>query len=176
MAVGRVQPSTERVKMKAESSCQWGAEGLGVENHAELPSGGIENLIGRRKRPVHRRWLFRHLSPLLRVAWSEVRTLASRIRMRCGKESSPLDAGRLYLRSQDGRLLPNSRTHGRIDCIRKVASSHPWTTSADWRISVDAWDQGVEWAVRTLGSDSTLSEEHRALLASELTYKSPHTS
>jgi hypothetical protein len=156
------------IKMKAETSCQWAGEGSGAENYAELPSDGIENIIGVRRQPVHKRWAFLHLSPLLRVAWSEVRILPNRIRMRNGKESSPLDAGRLYLRSRDGHLLPNNRTRGRIECIRKVASSYPWTTSADWRISLDAWDQGVEWAVRTLGSDSTLSEEHKALLGSEV--------
>ena len=104
---------------------------------------------------------------------SEVRTLLPRIRMRCGKGRKALTVGHLYLQSRKEHFLPNSRMHGRIDCIKRIASNHPWSTSADWRLAVDAWDQGVEWAVRTLGSDSTLSEEHKIVLASELTYQGP---
>lgn len=35
----------------------------------------------------------------------------------------------------------------------------------------ESWDQGVEWAIRNLGSDSSLSDEHKGLLASELSYR-----
>jgi hypothetical protein len=131
-----------------------------------------ESLIGRRRQPADRRSSFLHL-PILRVLLSEIRNLLPRIRMRHGKGSLPLDAGHLYLRSKNGHRLPNMRMHGRIDCIKMLASNHPWTSSADWQMAVDAWDQGVEWAVRNLGSDSTLSEEHRSLLVSELSYKGP---
>jgi hypothetical protein len=114
-----------------------------------------------------------YLPQLLHIALWEICNLPQRIRNRCKKESSDLDAGNLYLRTTDGRSVLNIRAHGRIECIEKVAAKHPWTSSADWGISLEAWDQGVEWAVRTLGSGSALSDEHKALLASELTYKSP---
>lgn len=128
-----------------------------------------ETIIGKR-RQLCRGWLSRCF-PRLRVVLSELRSLLPRIRMRFGKESSPLVVGRLFLESQRGHLLPNKRLHGRIECIKTVASKYQWTSPVDWRIAVGAWDQGVEWAVHNFGSCTSLPEEHKSLLASELSYR-----
>jgi hypothetical protein len=37
----------------------------------------------------------------------------------------------------------------------------------------DAWDQGVEWALRNLDFDSSSTSEHKEVLKSELSYKGP---
>lgn len=155
--------------MKIESSVQLVADTLVDVSHEAPSSDRTESVIGSRRPPSRRGWLYLHLPPLLHIIWSETRILPQRIRNRYSRKGSRLDVGYLYLRATDGRSVRNIRAHGRIDCIERLVSNRPWTTSEDWRIALDAWDQGVEWAVHTLGSDSTLSEEHKALLASELT-------
>jgi hypothetical protein len=84
--------------------------------------------------------------------------------------------GFLYLESPNGRVYLNTRNLARSDYIGKLVSNlHP-ATALDWKSHCDAWDQGVEWAVGTLGSGSSLTDEHKALLASELSYRGPQPS
>ena len=159
--------------MKIEASSRLVVEKAEIENSVQPVCHGNEKVVGHRRQPAHRWLALLQFARPLKVLLSEIRTLLPRIRMRCGKGRKALTVGRLYLQAQERRLLPNIRMHGRIDCIKRLASNHPWTTSADWRLAVDAWDQGVEWAVRNLGSDSILSEEHKSALVSELSYRGP---
>jgi hypothetical protein len=67
----------------------------------------------------------------------------------------------------------NIRNRGRNECIEAFASSHSWATPLDWKMHCETWDQGVEWAVRNLGSCSTLPDAQKELLAAELSYQGP---
>jgi hypothetical protein len=77
-----------------------------------------------------------------------------------------------FLEASSGCVYENTRSNGRIECIRKLASMNP-STPLDWRLWMESWDQGVEWALRNLDFDSPSTSEHKALLAWELSYKGP---
>ena len=79
----------------------------------------------------------------------------------------------LWLEGPDGCAYLNIRSLARNEHIRRVSSSLLWATPIDWRSHGDSWNQGVQWAVRNLGSGSPLADEHKALLASESSYHGP---
>jgi hypothetical protein len=111
--------------------------------------------------------------PRLRRVLLECRTFRSRIQsVLSNTDSYRCPSSFAFLEAPSGCVYENTRSNGRIECIRKLASTNP-STPLDWRLWMESWDQGVEWAVRNLDFDSPSTSEHKALLASELSYKGP---
>jgi hypothetical protein len=110
-----------------------------------------------------------HRHSRLRMLLSECRNFLDRTRtVLKNTDSYRVPMGFVYLQSPAGRVYPNTRSRGRSECIERLASTRPSATPVDWNLWREAWDQGVEWALHNLGS--ALTDEHTALLASELTY------
>jgi hypothetical protein len=110
---------------------------------------------------------------LQKLLW-ECHSFRIRIRVAIGSnEPYRVPTGFLWLESPNGDACMNTRSLARSEHIQKVASTVPWATPLDWRTHLQSWEAGVEWAVRNLGSDSSLSDEHKALLSSELSYQGP---
>lgn len=111
--------------------------------------------------------------PKLRRLLYEFRSFLQRSRIAVSNtDIYQVSTGFEYLETEEGHDYLNIRSHARIQHIQKI-SSIPWATPIDWKTHLDSWDQGVEWAIRTFGSGSSLPDEHKALLAAELSYKRP---
>lgn len=110
---------------------------------------------------------------LRRVLW-EFRSFRNRIRtVWSNNDSYRCSSSFAYLEAPSGSVYENTRSNGRIECIRTCVSRNPWATPLDWKMCSDAWDQGVEWALRNLDFDSSSTSEHKEVLKSELSYKGP---
>jgi hypothetical protein len=116
------------------------------------------------------RYLDRH--PLLRRLLFECRSFLhrSRIALR-NTDIYRLSTGPVYLDSPEGHTYSNIRSLARIQHIKSIVSTLSWATPIEWKTHLESWEQGVEWAVCNLGSGSSLPDEHKALLASELAYQ-----
>jgi hypothetical protein len=111
----------------------------------------------------------------LRRLLYECRSFQHRIRIALNNtDVYRLPMGFEYLESPERCVYLNIRCHARIQHIQKI-SSIPWATPIDWKTHLESWDAGVEWAVSNLGSGSTLPDQHKALLASELSYEGQKT-
>lgn len=119
----------------------------------------------------------RHLEKqprLQKVLW-ECGSFQHRIRIALSSSDTyRLPMGSLSLESPvDQCVYTNTRCLARIQHIQTVAANLRWATPLDWKAHLESWEAGVQWASRTLGSGSALSDEHKALLASDLSYKIP---
>ena len=102
----------------------------------------------------------------------ECRSFQMRIRIAIGNtEPFRVATGFLYLESPNGYSYLNTRSLARNEHIRMFAPNLPSATPLDWKGHLESWDQGVEWVVRNLGSGSSSPDEHKALLASKLSYR-----
>lgn len=112
--------------------------------------------------------------PRLRMLLFELNSFLHRIcAVLRSSDTSGVPIGFLWLQSPAGCEYLNTRSLGRIECIKKLASNRPWATPIDWRAYQEAWDQGVEWALRNFDFDSSSKDERSEVLASELAYAGP---
>jgi hypothetical protein len=117
--------------------------------------------------------LLDHFPRLQRVLW-ECGSFLRRIQI--ALSSSYIDevpTGFVWLDGNEGFSYLNTRSFARSEHIEKIASTLPWATPLDWQTHLQSWEAGVEWAVRNLSSGSSLPDEQKALLSSELTYQGP---
>jgi hypothetical protein len=105
--------------------------------------------------------------PRLRMLLSECRSFLHRTYIvLTSKDTHRVPMGSAYLESPSGYLYQNIRTDACIRDIERISSNRLWATPLDWAAYRDSWEAGVEWAC-TLGSDSALNSEHKALLISK---------
>lgn len=106
--------------------------------------------------------------PRLRMLLSECRSFFHRSYIvLTSKDTHRVPMGSAYLESLSGRVYENIRTDACIRDTERSSSNRPWATPLDWTAYRDSWEAGVEWALSTLSSDSTLDSEHKALLISK---------
>lgn len=146
-----------------------------LETHAELlvlvPSASQKDTIGKKQgRPLLHQVFSQVLRtyPRLRMFLSECRSFLYRSRIvLTSKDTHRVPMGPAYLESPSGRVFRNIRSLACNEDIERNASNRPWATPLDWAAYRDSWEAGVEWAVNTLGSDTLVDSEHKALLISE---------
>jgi hypothetical protein len=110
---------------------------------------------------------------LRRVLW-ECGSFLRRIRIALSSSyTDEVPTGFVWLDGNDGSSYLNTRSLARSEHIEKIASTLPWATPLDWQTHLQSWEEGVEWALRNLGSGSSLPDEHKTLLSSELSYQGP---
>jgi hypothetical protein len=106
--------------------------------------------------------------PRLRMLLSECRNFCLRSYIvLTSKNAHRVPMGSVYLVAPTGRVYQNIRAAACIQNTERISSSRPWATPLDWSAYRDSWEAGVEWALSTLASDSTLDSEHKALLISK---------
>jgi hypothetical protein len=105
--------------------------------------------------------------PRLRMFLSECRSFLYRSYIvLTSKDTHRVPMGSAYLESPSGRVFRNIRSLACSRDIERISSNHP-STPLDWAAYRDSWEAGVEWAANTLGSDTLLDSEHKALLFSK---------
>ncbi len=108
--------------------------------------------------------------PKLRMLLSECRSFVYRSYIvLTSKDTYRVPMGSVYLDAPGGRVYQNIRAAACIQNTERISSNRPWATPLDWSAYRDSWEAGVEWALSTLGSDSPLDSEHKALLISKRT-------
>jgi hypothetical protein len=137
---------------------------------ALVPSASQKDTIGKKQgRPLLHQVFSQVLRtyPRLRMFLSECRSFLYRSRIvLTSKDTHRVPMGPAYLESPSGRVFRNIRSLACNQDIERNASNRPWTTPLDWTAYRDSWEAGVEWAVNTLGSDTLVDSEHKALLIS----------
>jgi hypothetical protein len=106
--------------------------------------------------------------PRLRMFLSECRSFLYRSRIvLTSKDTHRVPIGPAYLESPSGLVFRNIRSLACNEDIERNASNRPWAAPLDWAAYRDSWEAGVEWAVNTLGSNTLVDSEHKALLISK---------
>lgn len=148
---------------------------------ARLPNEAFQIILNSDSRSVPRNWV--RLSGIDRVRKLHLRLCnmlselcSFRHRMYIATQNSELfrvPTGFVFLESPGGASYLNTRSLGRSEHIQTVSTTYPWATPLDWKLHCESWDSGVEWAIHNLGCGSSLADEHKRLLISELSYRGP---
>lgn len=126
------------------------------------------------ERPAAREGIYQVLAhklrkhPTLRMFLSECRSFVHRSYIvLTSKDTHRVPMGFVFVESPTGRVYENIRAAACIRDTERISSNRSWATPLDWAAYRDSWEAGVEWALRTLGSDSTLDSEHKTLFVSK---------
>lgn len=80
--------------------------------------------------------------------WSaSLRSLFGHIQIVSTRETPGLMYGPAFV-DRDQCLMPNKRTHARLECRENLLATHPWVDFADEQIFLEGFDAGERWALR----------------------------
>jgi hypothetical protein len=82
----------------------------------------------------------------LHILQSASRSFRGHIGILLSRTFPGIDVGPVFERGPDGHLVQCALTYARNDGIRKLQEKYPWADYVDWRVFLEGFDAGVEWA------------------------------
>lgn len=130
----------------------------GDQEQASRHDGVLESYLGnrsgseRRQPPYFGVCKFLDGHQRLRGLLYECRSFVYRIQIALhSRDMYLLSTGPVYLESSQGYSYRNIRSRGRIEHIKRIASTLPWATPIDWKTHLESWDQGSGMGCRQPG-------------------------